>query len=298
MSIYVVTKLNENVVQLAVTKKGRLAILYDDFSENPRNWENLGTMICWHSRYNLGDTHDYGSPVDFLRDMALEVYESVDLEWLNQKVDAEFKDVVIYQNDDGEWVFEYDDYTYYAETHEKIQKRLQHEKDLFIEYLIQYSLSMDELLDIIKTKVLILPVYMYEHSGIALNTTGFSCPWDSGQVGWIYATYERIGKEYGIVNDNTITKAKKTLKAEVEIYSHYLNGDVYGFIYEKFDTEALEAYLKENELEFDEVNASKLNEFVINEDSCWGFYGWDFKENGLAECAPAELMEVLDYVTK
>jgi hypothetical protein len=26
-------------------------------SENPREWDNMGTMICFHDRYNIGDKH-------------------------------------------------------------------------------------------------------------------------------------------------------------------------------------------------------------------------------------------------
>ena len=45
--------------------------------------------------------------------------------------------------------------------------------------------------------IFILPVYKYEHSGVAYQTTPFSCPWDSGQVGYIFVTKEKILKEYG-----------------------------------------------------------------------------------------------------
>ena len=27
----------------------------DEDGESPRAWDNLGTMVCWHHRYNLGD---------------------------------------------------------------------------------------------------------------------------------------------------------------------------------------------------------------------------------------------------
>ena len=46
--------------------------------------------------------------------------------------------------------------------------------------------------------VVILPLYLYDHSGITINTTGFSCRWDSGQVGFIYVTHEEIRKEFGV----------------------------------------------------------------------------------------------------
>jgi hypothetical protein len=43
---------------------------------------------------------------------------------------------------------------------------------------------------------IVLPVYMYDHSGTALSTTPFSCRWDSGQVGYIYVDYTDIRKVY------------------------------------------------------------------------------------------------------
>jgi len=36
-----------------------IKIINDDHSESPRNWDNLGTMACFHGRYSLGDT-DHG----------------------------------------------------------------------------------------------------------------------------------------------------------------------------------------------------------------------------------------------
>lgn len=44
-------------------------ICYDDDPTSPREWSNIGTMICWHSRYNLGDeqaSHDYDSLDDLV----------------------------------------------------------------------------------------------------------------------------------------------------------------------------------------------------------------------------------------
>jgi hypothetical protein len=36
-----------------------LEIFPDEPYESPREWENLGTMICFHRRYNLGDKHNF-----------------------------------------------------------------------------------------------------------------------------------------------------------------------------------------------------------------------------------------------
>lgn len=37
-----------------------LQVMYDEEPLNPRtDYDNFGHMVCWHSRYNLGDKHDY-----------------------------------------------------------------------------------------------------------------------------------------------------------------------------------------------------------------------------------------------
>jgi len=33
----------------------KIKIYIDDLTEDPRNWDNLGIMLCFHRRYNLGD---------------------------------------------------------------------------------------------------------------------------------------------------------------------------------------------------------------------------------------------------
>ncbi len=38
-----------------------IEIIQDEDAESPREWDNLGTMICFHRRYDLGDKHNYNS---------------------------------------------------------------------------------------------------------------------------------------------------------------------------------------------------------------------------------------------
>lgn len=96
-----------------------------------------------------------------------------------------------------------------------------------------------------------IPVYAYVHSGVMMRATEsgnpFSCPWDSGQCGLVYAELDTIKKEFGSDDAEAIQKAKALLINEVETFSQYLNGEVYGYVIE--DAEG-------NEI-----------------DSCWGFYG-------------------------
>ena len=50
--------------------------------------------------------------------------------------------------------------------------------------------------------------FIYDHSGITMNTTGFSCPWDSGQVGWIYCSKKRFLSETGYKKDELFSYVK------------------------------------------------------------------------------------------
>jgi hypothetical protein len=155
-----------------------IKVFQDDSPESPRSWDNLGTMVCFHKRYDLGDKTDYRS----------EDYDS----W------EELKNGI--EENEGE--------------------------------------------------IVILPLYLYDHSGITISTSSFSCQWDSGQIGFIFVSKHKIEKE-GI----DITKVEEYLKGEVETYDQYLRGDVYGYKVFKVSTCSL-GHEHEEEIE-----------------SCWGFYG-------------------------
>ena len=71
---------------------------------------------------------------------------------------------------------------------------------------------------------IVLPVYGYDHSGLAVSTDPFPCPWDSGRLGIIYAAYSRIRECYGRkrVTAALIEKARRSIIGEVEEYDRYL----------------------------------------------------------------------------
>ena len=107
--------------------------------------------------------------------------------------------------------------------------------------------SGEEIRELLENEEIIsLPLFLYDHSGITMRTTGFNCPWDSGQIGIIYMTLEQVKKEYGKDKDAT-ERALKYMKGEVEEYDHYLTGNVWGYDIEDRDRESI--------------------------DSCFGFYG-------------------------
>lgn len=70
-----------------------------------------------------------------------------------------------------------------------------------------------------------IPLYMYDHSGLEIKTTPFHCTFDSGRIGWIYATNEKIKKEYNVKRIGKKVRAlvQKRLAEEVIEYNDYLN---------------------------------------------------------------------------
>ena len=118
-------------------------------------------------------------------------------------------------------------------------------------------------------KLIALPLYLYDHSGITMNTTGFSCGWDSGQVGFIWVSQKQAQDQWPTTDGETEydwqERVKRYLEGDVSVYDQYLRGDVYGFVVEDEDGEEL--------------------------DSCWGFYGSDIATNGILAHLPKCLHE-------
>lgn len=76
----------------------------------------------------------------------------------------------------------------------------------------------------------VLPVYCYEHGNITFKCSSFSCPWDSGQVGYAYMTTEQI-IEFGWLKGKRGRKAaaEEHIRRMVGLMAAYANGDIYGF---------------------------------------------------------------------
>jgi hypothetical protein len=148
----------------------------------------------------------------------------------------------------------------------------------------EHNFSAEEFKEYILSRkdVIALPLYLYDHSGITMSTSQshpFDCPWDAGQVGWIYCTYEDIRKEYSKKRISRELKERvvNLLVSEVNCYDHFLTGDVWGFIIEE-----------------KEVCSECGDEDWEHIDSCWGFYG-DIKESGILEHIPNEYHKLIEY---
>jgi hypothetical protein len=120
--------------------------------------------------------------------------------------------------------------------------------------------SSQEIEDLINNQnIITLPVYAYIHGSISLNTTGFNCPWDSGQIGCIYVTKNKIRDVYNTkrVTKTLVEKVKSVLRAEIEICHNFINDEVYGYVISDDSGNILQ--------------------------SCWGYYGYEDAENAAKE---------------
>lgn len=106
-----------------------------------------------------------------------------------------------------------------------------------------------------KNKAIVIPVYLFDHSGTTIRATEngnpFSCPWDSGQVGVVYVTREKAIEEFAgkrkALTKAVIKKVKECMIAEIKSLDDCMTGNVYGY--------------------------KITNPSGAMEDSCWGFVG-------------------------
>lgn len=181
----------------------KVRIINDRDAESPRSWDNLGTMVCAHRRYKLGDEDGMQKAVELIR---------------KHLSDKQLDDMC------------------FDETH---------------------APSVEEALEA-TGQVIMLPLYLYDHSGITMRCKPFSCPFDSGKVGFIFVSKAQARNEnnWKLLTSKRINQIETTLEGEVEVYDQYLTGDTWGF-------EVIE------------------DDDVI--DSCWGFFGSDPLTNGILD---------------
>jgi len=109
-----------------------------------------------------------------------------------------------------------------------------------------------------KNRDIVLKLYIYQHSGVALSldrTGQFCCPWDAGQVGYVIIRRKPALEEWGkkILSPKFRKKLISIAYGEIQTYNQYLCGDIYGYVIDD------------------------------DEDSCWGYYGEEGKEQAITE---------------
>ena len=180
---------------MAVNEPYALMVQPDDILISPREVdEHFGTMVCFHPRYALGDHHNYMDKDDFLREMYL---DTVGHDEAGMKRYERMVNIVSSRFRHGP----------------KTEER-----------------AIDEAMQkVISEKYLMLPLYLYDHSGLAMSTESFSgraphAEWDSGQVGWIYVSKEDALKEFdadkmtGAIRQKAENEIAMLLKQRQKLY--------------------------------------------------------------------------------
>lgn len=204
-------------------------ILPDPEPENPRDpnyMDNITKMVCWHRRYNLGDKHDFSNPYHFAAHLGNKYTTWEDaLKFIQEGKSAnnrliEVESAVI----DGEKIGPHLQLqSYYGipghETWHDEGWRVTKDLDLITDGGGWYEdildgMSVNDILSMVEAtdKVAILPLFLYDHSGLAMSTGSFvgrahHAEWDSGQVGYIYMDKDSAMENLAMPGDK-ITIAK------------------------------------------------------------------------------------------
>jgi hypothetical protein len=131
----------------------------------------------------------------------------------------------------------------------------------------------------------VVPVYMYEHSAVALSTGSFigraqHAEWDSGQVGFAYITPEKL-------EETGITDYEGAISTEVATLGQWMNGEVYGYVLEERVEYA--AIRRDEDGTVTDVDYELTRYEWEETDSCWGIIGYDWAEKEALMAFQAEL---------
>lgn len=237
----------------------RIRTEQDSDAEHPRKEAmTVGNLVAKHSRYNLGDKDALSDLRDELSALVPDGFNTAD-EYVtcptchNDNAHEQNGEVTVCDtcHDDGDI-----ENPHYLDDDSAVGI-----------YNALIKLDPDE------ERIFWLPVYMYEHGNIALSTAPFSCPWDSGQVGFIWVTKKAVqeiaSKELSL--EELRQFGHRLLEGEIETYSQYLSGEVYGFICERYIGEEGDGADRDDDNNWEE------------EDSCWGFFGMDMLQGGMLD---------------
>lgn len=250
------------MIYAATEGRRTLIVEQDDDPANPRKDCNpFGRMICWHRRYSLGDDHGFNSPEDFLRDLyrrsiqdggkrLVSFLKSGKARGSRLEYNRHTHEWDLYSRSYWKTILGNSEPDWYLE--QSAPKSQLNDSGWFFDSMLD-ALTIDDLKELLAERedTVILPLYLYDHSGLAMSTVPFAgrashAEWDSGQVGYIYTNRDDIRRDFGEVTPETIKQAGAALESEVRQYDAYLRGDCWGY----------RTYMHGRET-----------------DACWGFLG-------------------------
>lgn len=225
--------LSENLYKEIINNNVRLRILYDRLPESPRSWDNLGIMVCWHRRYDLGDRHNFCDSYDLFQSLIRDVLDKTIMKEMIDFVKSGKAERLnlVYNKSSKEWELR----TYYQKwyVYHTFPAPLDYQDDSLVDMIID-TMGIADLLRFLEKYYVILPVYLYDHTVQRISTGSFvgravHAEWDSGQVGWIYCSKQRFIDETGYSKNelfSTDTKRKPAVKERVKIANRSDYGQV------------------------------------------------------------------------
>lgn len=232
-----------------------LEIEQSDYADNPREWSNLCTMICWHRHYDLGDKHTYDGIEDFFQTLCKEV--------INKGYDET------------------------AELYWQDMYKMLKESDL----ILIKAINMYDHGGITVSTSNCYPYNDYWDAGIVgfiyvTKKTIFDegcclCEKDeNGDYILIEHKHENAPSTYShkripTTEENWREVADHYLEGEMKTYDQYVRGDVYGY---KLTKKVIQ---QDKCPHCGEVISEYEDEEEV--DSCWGFYGDCLEENGILD---------------
>lgn len=251
-------------------KEWNALIRQDEMASNPRDEENLAVFALFgHKRYRLPQEDGTQNFDEFWDEMMSRLVRDEDL--ARELKEGNISSFSLEKSDDGWSLFDQEAACIYHLDSDSAREIADYMHELmYTEDKAKLCRKYGE------EKVFILPVWMYEHSGISLSagvrSYPYNDPWDSGCLGYAYVWRDVIEANFGHVDDWK-AKAEEIIQSEIETYSSYLNGDCWGY----------ELYSRDDASE----------EWEETDESCWGFYGNDLEENGMVDCIGHGLSEAI-----
>lgn len=250
--------------------------LQDEPIYNPRD-NGDGGMICFQSRYALGDPHDYQNSEELFHGL---IYESVPRDILATLAkEGKLNGIELRRNEENPDLWDVWESGFLPNEEESY---LWYEKIPFEavgSYIID-DITEKDCLELLKDYYVIVPLWLYDHSGISMScgarTYPYNDPWDSGCCGAYCLSKEWIKENLSANDTDWKTVGEEYIKDAVEEYDYYLRGDEWSFVlYEESEGRLSEA------------------------DSCDGFLGDELEENGMLNYLPglAEALRTNQYET-
>lgn len=206
----------------------KVEIAQDELAESPRMWDNLGTMVCAHRNYDLGDVS-----VSCEAEMYFAVEDAIENSKMCTDLAAAWHEFVAWTEgdcpDDCPAYQTCDDHGTYDGCVLAKNYPWYNPED-YSAHILRW---FEEFL--ISAGHVVLTLYLYDHSGLSMSTSETmyraidSAAWDWGKVGFIFCTRQRAMQAFGATewSDELERKVEEVLRAEVEEYNTYLQGDVY-----------------------------------------------------------------------